>query len=145
MATLIDSNIVISLLIESEKTDDAQKILWKIEKPVTIISVMEESIYVGLALIYGARGSKLKKEMSGGLNDESISFLRNLNSFLKEFGIRLINPPNDVKLLDEIIEEYSLLPNDALIAATCKFYGIERIATFDEDFERVNFLEVVRI
>ncbi|MDW7990496.1 MAG: PIN domain-containing protein, partial [Archaeoglobaceae archaeon] len=29
----------------------------------------------------------------------------------------------------EIIERYKLLPNDALIAATCKHYGIRRIAT----------------
>lgn len=38
--------------------------------------------------------------------------------------------------------KFHLLPNDALIAATCKFYGIKRIATFDKDFERVDFLEV---
>ncbi|MBU7010258.1 MAG: PIN domain-containing protein [Theionarchaea archaeon] len=37
---------------------------------------------------------------------------------------------------------FSLLPNDALIAATCKFYGIRRIATYDKDFEKVDFLKV---
>ncbi|WP_230972195.1 PIN domain-containing protein [Archaeoglobus neptunius] len=42
-----------------------------------------------------------------------------------------------------IIEKYKLLPNDALIAATCKHYGIKKIATFDEDFKRVDFLEVI--
>ncbi|HDM36545.1 MAG TPA: PIN domain-containing protein, partial [Candidatus Syntrophoarchaeum butanivorans] len=35
------------------------------------------------------------------------------------------------------------LPNDALIAATCKYHGITRIATFDDDFRRVDFLEVI--
>ena len=43
----------------------------------------------------------------------------------------------------EIIEKYRILPNDALIAATCKHYGMRRIATFDEDFKRLDFLEVV--
>ncbi len=43
----------------------------------------------------------------------------------------------------EIAEEYGLLPNDALIAATCKYYGIKKIATFDDDFKRVDFLEVI--
>ena len=43
----------------------------------------------------------------------------------------------------EVIEKYRLLPNDALIAATCKHCGITKIATFDEDFKRVDFLEVV--
>ena len=48
--------------------------------------------------------------------------------------------------LDEffrVYAEYDLLPNDALIAATCKHYGIKKIATFDEDFKRVDFLEIV--
>ena len=39
----------------------------------------------------------------------------------------------------KFIEKYHLLPNDALIAATCKYYGINKIATFDEDFEKVDF------
>lgn len=43
----------------------------------------------------------------------------------------------------EFITKYSLLPNDALIAATCKHHGIKKIATFDPDFKRVDFLEVI--
>jgi len=42
-------------------------------------------------------------------------------------------------------KKYGLLPNDALIAATCKHYGIKKIATFDQDFERVDFLEVIAL
>jgi len=38
-----------------------------------------------------------------------------------------------------------LKPNDALIAATCKYYGIRKIATFDEDFDRARFLERVNV
>ncbi|MEM3139472.1 MAG: PIN domain-containing protein, partial [Archaeoglobaceae archaeon] len=45
----------------------------------------------------------------------------------------------------EVSWKYSLLPNDALIAATCKHYGIRKIATFDEDFKRVDFLEVLEL
>ncbi|RLG35187.1 hypothetical protein DRN97_00605 [Methanosarcinales archaeon] len=37
------------------------------------------------------------------------------------------------------------LIDDALIAATCKHYGIRKIATFDPDFKRVNFLEVITL
>ena len=39
--------------------------------------------------------------------------------------------------------KYKLLPNDAFIAATCKHHGIRKIATFDPDFDRVDFLEVI--
>ncbi len=45
----------------------------------------------------------------------------------------------------EIVKNYYLLPNDALIAATCNYYVIKKIATFDSDFERVNFLDVVTV
>ena len=43
----------------------------------------------------------------------------------------------------ELITRYGLLPNDALIAATCKHHGIRKIATFDPDFKRVDFLEII--
>ena len=49
--------------------------------------------------------------------------------------------------IDTLIEhmvEYKLLPNDALIVATCRAHGIENIATFDEDFERVPWLRTLR-
>ena len=42
-----------------------------------------------------------------------------------------------------LITKYCLHPNDALIAATCKHYGIKKIATFDPDFKRVDFLEII--
>lgn len=34
----------------------------------------------------------------------------------------------------EIMKKYNLLPNDALILATCRFFGIDNIATYDSDF-----------
>ncbi|HJH26063.1 MAG TPA: ribonuclease VapC [Methanophagales archaeon] len=45
----------------------------------------------------------------------------------------------------ELITKYGLLPNDALIAATCKHHGINKIATFDPDFKRVDFLELITL
>jgi len=48
--------------------------------------------------------------------------------------------------IDRLIEymtKYGLLPNDALIVATCRAYGIENIATFDEDFRRVPWLRTI--
>nr|MEB3851602.1 PIN domain-containing protein [Desulfurococcales archaeon] len=48
-----------------------------------------------------------------------------------------------VEGLVEYIAKYRLLPNDALIVATCRVYGIGTIATFDEDFKRVPWLRTV--
>ena len=45
--------------------------------------------------------------------------------------------------IDGIAVKYGLLPNDALIASTCKHYGVNIIATFDEDFKRIPWLRVI--
>jgi len=50
-----------------------------------------------------------------------------------------------LSLILETEETDIVKPNDALIAATCKHYGIKNIATFDSDFERVDFLDVVTL
>ena len=62
-----------------------------------------------------------------------------------EFFENIIMLPTDFIPLSEIlecIERYGLKSNDAFISATCKYYGIRKIATFDEDFKRVEFLEI---
>lgn len=142
MAVLIDANVVVSLLIHSEKTEEAKLLLGKIEEPVVALNVVEEIIYVGLSLIYGVRGFKLKKKiLKEGISKEADGFFNTLESFLSEYGIEIFSTPNDLKELLRIIRKYRLLPNDALIAATCKHHGIKKIATFD--FKRVDFLEII--
>lgn len=71
-----------------------------------------------------------------------------LQSFLDELQRenRLVYLPITFEIIREasrIAVQYGLLPNDALIAATCKQYGINTIATFDEDFERIPWLKVI--
>ena len=38
---------------------------------------------------------------------------------------------------------YNLMPNDAMIASTCLKHEISKIATFDSDFLRVDWLSVI--
>ncbi|WP_088865301.1 PIN domain-containing protein [Thermococcus barossii] len=38
-------------------------------------------------------------------------------------------------------EVFNLLPNDAIIVATCREHRIKLILTFDSDFKRVPFLK----
>jgi len=45
----------------------------------------------------------------------------------------------------KIMKDYGLLPNDALIAATCLQHSITEIATFDNDFTSCPFLTVRRL
>ncbi|AIG97142.1 PIN domain-containing protein [Archaeoglobus fulgidus] len=60
----------------------------------------------------------------------------NLKPLLRVFEIIDMLPTDRIakEYIVELIGKFGLLPNDALIAATCKHY---------EDFRQVDFLEVV--
>lgn len=58
------------------------------------------------------------------------------------FNMLEINP-EIVENSKSPVERYHLLPNDALIVSTCEFYGIDKIATFDDDFKRVKTIKIV--
>jgi len=117
--------------------------LLKDEDLVITFNVLEEIAYVGLSAIYGCRGFKLRDRVRKGLNEEAELFLDSVASLIEDFHIIIISPPNDFTMLLKAIRSYRLLPADAAIAATCKHNDIRKIATFDADFNRVDFLEVV--
>jgi len=50
---------------------------------------------------------------------------------------RFLYLPDNVLIGEDavtLMEIYGLLPNDAIILATCKFYGIKYLISFDSDF-----------
>lgn len=74
-----------------------------------------------------------------------ISSVKNIGKqimFLREYFSELEIGEEIKQLSLKIMEDYGLLPNDALIAATCKFNNAEKLLTFDEDFKRVAWLKV---
>jgi len=100
-------------------------------------------VYVGLSLNHGSKGFKLKGEIRKmGFSEMDRQFLSNLKAFLDEYGIRLVETPNDLEAILEAMIDDLLLPSDALIAASCKHHGIKCIATFDSDFKRLNEFEI---
>ncbi len=66
-------------------------------------------------------------------------------NLLDDFDVAVLKDHQDIDEIRELMEKFRLLPNDALIAATCRYYKIKKIATFDGDFDRVDFLEKVEI
>ena len=70
--------------------------------------------------------------------------ISDVSSLLNALKIVVLAPASYSEMFD-VVKNYGLLPNDALIVATCRYYGIKKIATFDEDFKRVDFLEVVEL
>jgi len=131
MKVYLDTNFIVSLIVKTEFSEKARKISETVLKDAELfvgMNTVEETTYVLMKI--------LKKKLH-----EAVKIL---NDFLEEMEVIILEfIPFETYI--EICEKYSLLPNDALIAATCKYYGISRIATFDEDFEKVDFLEVVKV
>jgi len=144
----IDSSVLVGLNLGDEKAKTLVKTL--IEKGYTLVVnpiVFSETTFkvmFTLALRDGLKGVyDLRKHLKDcawiyGRISESIEKLMK-NGFLKVVELNW----EILKLWAEIGEKYCLLPNDAIIVATCKYYGIQKIATFDCDFKRVDFLEIV--
>jgi hypothetical protein len=127
-----DSNVFLHHLAETRKS--ATELLEKVESGeidgyINDV-VVSEVVYGYLRASSGLRPYELRAAIAK--LDLNLDLFKVLPC---SFGVKVA----------EVIEEYKLLPNDALIAATCKHYGIKKIATFDEDFRRVDFLEIVEI
>ncbi len=69
--------------------------------------------------------------------------LEEIHQLLGELNVRIIKDHQSVEELRDIIIKYRLLPTDAQIAVTCRYYGISTIATLDNDFKRIPWLKVV--
>jgi len=99
--------------------------------------VVSEVVYGYMRARTGLSPQSLKKKIHKISMDYS-----DLKELLNLFETLPLRTGTDVI---EFIEKYALLPNDALIVATCRDFGIKKIATFDEDFKRVDFLETVSL
>ncbi len=153
MKTFIDTSVFIRHYYGVEKAVTLLDRLIGTQNCFIIPSVYEETFYKLLFMetreIFGTTGKHQMKR----------KFLRhpkkfgNVKTYLADFlevlliSRMIISLGVNEKVLStarEISFEKGLLPNDALMAAACKYYGIKRIATFDDDFKRVGFLKVVR-
>ena len=145
---LIDTSVLLKVILEGEVG-----ILNKLQDYILCIpvNVLEETSFkIITSSILEKSGEKFK------FHDVKRAFERGVAGDLIRRRMHLLNEiKRKMQVLElneeifddskEIIEKYNLLPNDALIAAICKHHGIRKIATFDEDFKRVDFLDVIEI
>ena len=141
----VDSSVIVGFFSGNSK---AVEVLDSFSDCVLCISdvVFSEGVYKLMVLKFLERNEKfrlhaLRKDISDYVHVYEI-----LWEFISRAEMEVLQI--NVKIIAEAIEigvRYGLLPNDALIAATCKHYGIKKIATFDDDFKRVDFLEVVEV
>ena len=62
--------------------------------------------------------------------------IKQIEPILNEFNILTVNK-QIVTISYDYMHKYNMKPNDAMIAATCKYHEIPNILTMDNDFEQV--------
>ena len=114
--------------------------------------IFSETTFNLLKILYSEKHGEYKfYEMKTALSTRDHDVLQGYNifqSFLEELQSenRLLFLPITLEIIrdaSKIAAIYGLLPNDSLIAATCRHYGIPTIATFDEDFKRIPWLNIL--
>ncbi len=134
----IDSSFFIKFLEGDKKTLPLMKDVENGKSNAFINSIVfSEVLYVSMKAMSNLRSFDLKKKPEY-VKDLDLADIRTL---LDRFTVLPLNK-HVHDLSWEIIKENGLLPNDAIIAATCKVYGISQIATFDSDFGKISFLEI---
>ncbi len=145
----VDSNALVYLLHDVKpKSDLVVNILSSRDEVYTSLRTIEETSYilvrVYLSKHYGARGIYQVKDLirKQGLEHvkEELAILRRL---LSDYNIITLQDKATIEEIHETMIKYRLLPGDAIIALTCKHYGINTILTFDEDFKRIPWLKVI--
>ena len=146
---MVDSNVFIQLLYEGARAPEAEELLDKYLLLATSIGVVDEVLHFivrreamnkyGIRRAYDLR--KLVRSKGVGFAKES---LNKFVSLLKELYVKVVaDAETQPGQIIATMDNYRLSPRDAIIALTCRHYGINTILTFDEDFKRVPWLMVV--
>jgi len=141
-SVFIDSNIIIKYFAGDVQARDILKPVINGEVRGFINNIVfSEVLFIAIKLLTGLKAYELRK------NPETIQqTLETINDnirFLRDYFIELEINDKVKELALEIMKEHGLLPNDALIAATCRYYKINALATFDEDFKRIPWLKAI--
>ena len=126
----VDSSILIEAL-KGNKVSFYRKLVSNIENENFINNiVISEYLYHVLGFSSGISPRTIKEKKRVG---EILSSNAELYSILSDFSY--LN--GDSALLTDVpsyMAKYNLLPNDAIILATCKIHDITKLASHDSDF-----------
>lgn len=141
MDLFLDTSFIIPLIIESDMTKRARAFYSSFPGSCAAsMSVYEEAFFVGLRLIaedeFGITTTsglkELIREEGYGFAD---TFIHNLHEVFSD--VVIVQDTMNLNAVEDIARSHTLLPNDALIVATCREHAILKIASFDRDFSRI--------
>ncbi|WAC10920.1 type II toxin-antitoxin system VapC family toxin [Dyadobacter pollutisoli] len=134
-----------SILVEFKKHSKPELLLRLLSMPdlelvINPIVLSEYTFYL-LAI----QGEKSPRSVKESQEIKKILSQDRPEAFLSIFKV-LSNGNEIIPKYLELMGTYNLLPNDALILATCKLHGIRKLATFDvTDFTRACSAENIQL
>jgi len=146
---LLDTNAVVYYLHGVEPyASKAGQVIAEAEDLAVTLRIIDEVVFTLIRLEgwrrHGVRRlSELKEYIRKHGIKEFYDVLNDVGEFVDKLGIRVLEDRGTFVELIDIIRKYHLLPGDTLIALTCRYYGISTILTFDEDFKRIPWLQVI--
>jgi len=141
-SVFIDSNIIIKYFVgDAQARNILKPVIYGEMRGFINNIVFSEVLFITIKLLTGLKAYELRKNLE--TIQETLEIINENIRFLRDYFIELEINDEVKELALEIMKEHGLLPNDALIAATCRYYKINTLATFDEDFKRVPWLKVI--
>lgn len=128
LAAFVDTNVIIEHL---EGNIDLLDLKERFDILYSNGIVFSEALMVYIRALTGERPYTLKHkpDIIKNLKEDLTDFARLFELFFDLEINRTIET-----LAIEYMMKYGLLPNDALILATCKFYDVRYLISFDKDF-----------
>ncbi len=145
---IVDTNIFVQYLFDGDRADEAERLLASYPDLAVTVGIIDEVEFVIIRRLakkrLGIRKlSRLKEHIRKRGLDFAIDTLERYTEMLHEFDVTVLRDYAEPKELLETMRIHWLTPSDAIIALTCKHYGISAILTFDEDFKRIPWLKVI--
>ena len=145
----VDTNVFYSLLVKTEFSLAARNIIMMPSKLATSATVLNELVFVSLRKLCKERyGTKSYSEFRKIIADKGYEPFREdmdlIFRLVEEREIMMLPVNDDLDDWKKVMNMYKLLPNDAMIVSTCLLHEIKEIATFDNDFIRVEPLKIIR-
>ncbi len=144
----VDTNVLYSVLVKTKFSKSAQDIILMPSDLATSATVLSELVFISLRKLCKERyGTNNYSEFRSAIVHNGYRpFKEDLDLIFRLVEERdiLILPINDnLGDWNNAMDRYNLMPNDAMIASTCLKHEISKIATFDSDFQRVDWLSVI--
>lgn len=144
----VDTNVFYSVLVKTEYSQAAQNIITMPSRLVTSATVLNELVFMSLRKLCKERyGTKSYSEFRRILASKGYEPFKDdidlIFDLLDEREITVLPINEDLDDWFKVMARYRLLPNDAMIVSACLFHEIDEIATFDNDFDRVDKLKII--